>query len=85
MNFKLTPTPGALVHFITVFAVVTLQLVAVYSIPLGPYVAYTELPVGPMSVPVIVISVVPFVVSVPANAVTAGGAYVTVAVDVALV
>jgi hypothetical protein len=86
LNLKLAPTPATLVHVITVLAVVTVQLVAVYSIPLGPYVAYTTLfDVGPRLVPVIVICVVPLVGIVPANPVTTGRAYVTVAVDVALV
>ena len=86
LNLRPAPTPGTLVHFITVFAVVTLQLAAEYSIPVGPYVANTGLPlVGPKFVPVIVTCVVPFVVIVPASPVTAGAVYVTVAVDAALV
>jgi hypothetical protein len=86
LNLRLAPTPGALVHFITVLAVVTLQLVAEYSIPVAPYVANTGLPlVGPKLVPVIVSCVVPFVVIVPASPVTAGAVYVTVAVDATLV
>ena len=86
MNLRPVPTPGTLVHFITVFAVVTPQLVAEYSIPVGPYVANTGLPlVGPKFVPVIVTCVVPFVVIVPARPVTAGAVYVTVAVDAALI
>jgi hypothetical protein len=86
LNLRPAPTPGTLVHFITVFAVVTLQLAAEYSIPVGPYVANTGLPlVGPKLVPVIVTCVVPFVVIVPASPVTAGAVYVTVAVDAALI
>ena len=70
---------------ITVSAVVTEQLVAVYSVPEAPYVA--DMPLldrGPKFVPVIVISSLPAVAIVlpdTANEVTAGAVYDSVADD----
>ncbi len=69
-------------------AVVTVQLVAVYVVPLAPYVALTTFPVvGPKFVPVNVIVAPPFVDMLlpPATPLIAGTMYDTVADDSALV
>ena len=52
------PTPTTELHVIVVSATVTAHEVAVYPVPLGPYVALTAPGVGPKLVPVSV-SVVP--------------------------
>ena len=70
------------------FAVVTLQLLAVYVVPLAPYVAVTTFPlVGPKFVPFNVILAPPAVTidDPPATVVIAGDVYDTVADDNALV
>ena len=74
-----------LVHCAVVSAVVTEQLVAVYSTPLGPYVAVAT-PVGPKFVPVSVTVVPPDVGMLPPPATDeiTGAVYDSVAVDRAL-
>ena len=63
----------------------TEQLVAVYVVPLGPYVAVTE-PTGPKFVPLIVTTVPPAVgiEPPPATDEITGGVYDTVATDAEL-
>ena len=55
------PTPTTELHVIVVSATVTAHEVAVYPVPLGPYVALTLPGVGPKLVPVSVIVVPPAV------------------------
>ena len=74
IHVKPAPTPTIELHVIVVSATVTVQLVAVYVVPVAPYVAAAGF-AGPKLVPVIVIVVPPLVGidAPPAIPVIAGG------------
>ena len=84
IHFRFAPTPATLVHWICVFAMLTLHPLAVYVVPVAPYVAVTTVPlVGPKFEPVNVI-VVPTPVDMlppPATLLIVGGEYDTVPDD----
>ena len=85
---RFAPIPAALVHWICVLAIVTVQALAVYVVPFpAPYDALTTFPlVGPKFVPSNVI-VAPPVVEIedpPETATITGAVYETVATDAAL-
>ena len=91
IHFRFAPTPATLVHWISVFAMLTLHPLAVYVVPyvvpVVPYVADTGLPlVGPRFVPVRVTTVPPLVVIVvpPVALLVEGGEYEVVATEAAL-
>jgi hypothetical protein len=72
---RFAPTPTTLTHVIVLLSRVTAHDVAVYSMPVAPYVALTGLlAVGPKLDPDIVTVLPPAVISVPDKAEIAGAA-----------
>jgi hypothetical protein len=80
IHLRFAPTPTAFKHVIVVLNAVTVQDVAVYSVPVvGPYVAVTGFAVvGPKLLPDIVTVLPPAVAIVPVNPLTDGVSYDTV-------